>query len=206
MGKAECFHIHPQNPQTRLIDKVVEALKRGGVIAHPTDTTYALGVALDNKQGIETLYSIKGKDLKRPLSLLCADLSNVSVYAQVDDVAYRLLKRLLPGPYTMILPATKAAPRITQTPRKEVGLRVPDDNIVRAIGERLGAPLVSTSCSLPDGELLADPDDILRYYGHQLDIVIDAGFIYPEPSTILSFMSGKPEIIRRGKGPIEDEF
>lgn len=206
MTKAERFHIHPENPQQRLIDKVVEVLKRGGIIAHPTDTTYALGVALDNKQGIETLYRIKGKDLKRPLSILCCDLSNVSEYAQVDDVAYRLLRRLLPGPYTMILPATKAAPRIAQTPRKEVGLRVPADHILRAIGEKLGMPLVSTSCSVADGELLADPDDIMRYYGHQLDIVIDAGFIYPEPSTILSFMSGRPELVRQGKGPIDDDF
>jgi tRNA threonylcarbamoyl adenosine modification protein (Sua5/YciO/YrdC/YwlC family) len=204
MPQAERFHLHPDNPQGRLVQKAAEILERGGIIAHPTDTTYALGVHLLNKQGVETLYRIKGKDLKRPLSLLCGDLSNISEYAKVDDTAYRVMKRLLPGPYTFILPATKNAPRVAQTPRKEVGLRCPKDNIVHELGRILGVPLVSTSCSLPGGELLADPDDIMRYYGHQLDLVIDTGFIYPEPSTIISFMSGEPKVIRVGKGPVDD--
>jgi tRNA threonylcarbamoyl adenosine modification protein (Sua5/YciO/YrdC/YwlC family) len=206
MAHADRFHIHPDNPQMRLIQKAAEILKKGGIIAHPTDTTYALGVHLHNKQGIEELYRIKGKDLKRPLSLLCADLSNIAEYANVDDVAYRVMRRLLPGPYTFILPATKAAPRITQTPRKEVGLRCPKDNIVAALGQVLGEPLVSTSCSAPGGELLADPDDILQIFGHQIGLVIDAGYIYPEPSTIISLMSGRPELVRLGKGPFDETF
>jgi tRNA threonylcarbamoyl adenosine modification protein (Sua5/YciO/YrdC/YwlC family) len=189
----------------RLINKAAEILNRGGIVAHPTDTTYALGVHLNNKQGIDALYRLKGKDVKRPLSLLCSDLSNIAVYAQVDDFAYRFMKRLLPGPYTFILPAAKAAPRITQTTRKEVGLRCPADNIVHALGAAIGVPLVSTSCSTPDGELLADPDDIMQFFGHQLDLVIDAGYIYPEPSTIISFMTGRAQVLRLGKGPVDEE-
>jgi len=203
MAQADLFRIHPDNPQPRLIRRVAEMLRDGGIIAHPTDTTYALGVYLHNKRGIEELYRIKGKALNRPLSLLVADLSGLAEYAQVDDRAYRIMKRLLPGPYTFILPATKNAPRITQTPRREVGLRCPADNIVQALGAELGSPLVSTSCSIPGGELLADPDDIMQYFGHQLNVVIDAGYIYPEPSTILSFMSGDLEVIREGKGSLD---
>jgi tRNA threonylcarbamoyl adenosine modification protein (Sua5/YciO/YrdC/YwlC family) len=206
MGNAERFHIHPETPQARLILKTVDILKNGGIIAHPTDTTYALGVHLQNKKGIEALYRIKGKEFNRPLSLLCGDLSNIAEYAKVDDIAYRIMKRLLPGPYTFILPATKAAPRITQTPRKEVGIRYPDDNILQALACELGVPLVSTSCSTTDGELLADPDDIMRFFGHQIDLVIDAGYIYPEPSTMVSFMSGAPELLRQGKGEIDFDF
>jgi len=206
MPRATILHIHPENPQMRLIQKAVEILHQGGIVAHPTDTTYALGVHMKNKKGIETLYRLKGKELNRPLSLLCGDLSNIAEYAQVDDLAYRVMKRLLPGPYTFILPATKNAPRITQTPRKEVGLRCPLDNIVRMIIEELGMPLVSTSCKPPGGELLASPEDIDLYFGHQIDLIIDAGYIYPEPSTILSFMSGEGEVIREGKGPIDQEL
>lgn len=205
MTRAQLFRIHTENPQTRLIAKTVEILQNGGIIAHPTDTTYALGVHLNNKKGIEQLYRIKGKALDRPLSLLCPDLSNISEYAKIDDLAYRILKRVLPGPYTFILPATKAAPRITQTPRKEVGLRCPDDIILRTLMLELGLPLVSTSCSI-DGELLADPDDIMRFFGNQIDLVIDAGYIYPEPSTIISFMEGAPEVIRPGKGDVDQIF
>ncbi|MDP8225741.1 MAG: L-threonylcarbamoyladenylate synthase [Candidatus Lernaella stagnicola] len=204
MAKAELFHIHPENPQMRLIGKTVDILNRGGIVVHPTDTTYAFGVHLENKKGIESLYRIKGKSLDRPLSLLCADLSNIAEYAKVDDVAYRAMRRLLPGPYTFILPATKAAPRITQTPRKEVGLRCPADNILQALASEIGLPLVSTSVRALDGELLADPDDIMRLFGHEVDLIIDAGYIYPEPSTIISFMEGFPEIIREGKGSVED--
>ncbi len=203
MARAEVVQIHPQNPQARLIAKAAEILEQGGIIAHPTDTTYALGVHLLNKQGVEKLYRIKGKELTRPLSLLCADLSNIAAFAKVDDLAYRTMKRLLPGPYTFILPATKNAPRITQTPRKEVGLRCPDDNIVRALIEKIGAPLVSTSCKPFGGQLLASPDEIQEFFGHQIDLIIDVGVIYPEPSTIVSFMSGAAEVIRVGKGPID---
>jgi len=203
MAQAEVFHIHTQNPQARLIAKAAEILSKGGIIAHPTDTTYALGVHLLNKQGVEKLYRIKGKELNRPLSLLCADLSNIAEYAKVDDLAFRTMKRLLPGPYTFILPATKNAPRITQTPRKEVGLRCPNDNIVRALIEKIGAPLVSTSCKPAGGVLLSSPDEIQQFFGHQIDLIIDAGTIYPEPSTIISFMTGAAEIIRVGKGPVD---
>ena len=206
MTQATLLRIHPENPQQRMISRVVELLHKGGIIAHPTDTTYALGAHLNNKQGIEQLYRMKRKAINRPLSLLCADLSLISEYAQVDDRAYRIMRRLLPGPYTFILPATKNAPRITQTPRKEVGLRCPADNIIRAIIDELGVPMVSTSCATPDGELLADPQDIMDIFGHQLDIVIDGGYIYPEPSTILDFTSGRPEVVREGKGSADFEF
>ncbi len=200
MGKAQVFKINQENPQTRLIDKVVEVLDAGGLIVHPTDTTYAIGVHMKNKRGVEKLYQLKKKSLKRPLSYLCKDLSNIAEYAKLSDSAYRTMKRLLPGPYTFILNANKSAPRVTHFTNSEIGIRVPDDRICEAIIAKLGMPLVSTSAYIFGGEILADPEDIMHVLGGHVDVIIDAGNIYPEPSTIISFLKDEPELIRIGKG------
>jgi tRNA threonylcarbamoyl adenosine modification protein (Sua5/YciO/YrdC/YwlC family) len=203
MGKAQVFKINRDYPQGRLIAKAAEVLRDGGIIVHPTDTTYALGVALHNKRGIETLYTIKKKSLKRPLSFICKDLSHISEYGEVSKEAYRTMKRLLPGPYTFILEANKNAPRVTQTPRKEVGIRVPDCLICQLLIEKLGEPLISTSAYVPGGEILSDPEDIMKVLGGQVDLIIDAGIILPEPSTIISFVTQEPVLVRQGKGKFD---
>ena len=187
----------------RLVSRAVDILRDGGIVVHPTDTTYALGVALSNKRGIEKLYQIKKKSLKRPLSFICKDLSHISEYGDVSKEAYRTMKRLLPGPYTFILEANKNAPRVTQTQRKEVGIRVPDCPICQALIEHLGEPLISTSAYVPGGELLSDPDEIMKVLGGQVDLIIDAGIILPEPSTIISFVMQEPVLIRQGKGTFD---
>ncbi len=203
MGKAQVFKINRDHPQTRLIKQVVDILNDGGIIVHPTDTTYALGVHLLNKRKVGLLYQLKKKSLKRPLSFLCSGLSNIAEYAKVGDEAYRTMKRLLPGPYTFILEAKKTAPRVTQTNKKEIGIRVPDDKICQAIIEKLGQPLVSTSAYVHGGELLSDPETIMKVFGGQVDVIIDAGIIPPKPSTIISFVNHEPDLIRLGKGPFD---
>jgi tRNA threonylcarbamoyl adenosine modification protein (Sua5/YciO/YrdC/YwlC family) len=203
MGKAQVFKINRDYPQMRLIGKAAEILQDGGIIVHPTDTTYALGVKMTNKRGIEKLYQIKKKSLKRPLSFICKDLSNISEYAKLGDQAYRTMKRLLPGPYTFVLEANKNAPRVTQTNHKEIGIRVPDCAICQALIDLLGEPLISTSAYVLGGELLSDPDEIMKVLGGHVDLIIDAGIIIPEPSTIISFASHTPELIRLGKGKFD---
>ncbi|MCB1154687.1 MAG: threonylcarbamoyl-AMP synthase [Deltaproteobacteria bacterium] len=206
MAKAEILHIHPEDPQGRLIDRVVEVLRKGGIVVHPTDTTYALGVDMNNKRGVEMLYQIKKKSLNRPLSFLCKDLSNISEYAMLSNSAFRTMKRLLPGPYTFILNATKSAPHYTQGNNKEIGIRVPAEPICHAILDRLDHPLVSTSAYVHGGDLLADPEEIQHVLGGHADLIIDAGYIWPEPSTIISFVDDEPTLIREGKGPFEAEM
>jgi tRNA threonylcarbamoyl adenosine modification protein (Sua5/YciO/YrdC/YwlC family) len=203
-AKCRVLEIDPERINDRLISQAADVLQGGGIIAHPTDTTYALGVMMTNKKGVESLYRMKKKDLTRPLSFLCSDISNLSEYAIISDLAYRTMRMVLPGAYTFILPARKTAPRnLLWTNRKEIGLRVPDDAIVRAIVESIGEPLISTSAKVFEGELLASPYDIVDDFGHEIDLVIDAGYIEPEPSTIISFLEEPPEVWRPGKGSLE---
>jgi tRNA threonylcarbamoyl adenosine modification protein (Sua5/YciO/YrdC/YwlC family) len=203
MSKAQVLKINPEYPQMRHIVRAAEVLIEGGIIVHPTDTTYALGVQVNNKRGVEMLYQIKKKSLKRPLSFLCKDLSNISEYAMLGNDAYRTMKRLLPGPYTFILEANKNAPRVAQTIKKEIGIRVPDCPVCQGIIEKIGGPLVSTSAYIHGGELLSDPDEILKVLGGHVDLILDAGIIIPAPSTIISFVSREPTLVRQGKGAFD---
>ncbi|MCZ7585268.1 MAG: L-threonylcarbamoyladenylate synthase [Deltaproteobacteria bacterium] len=202
MGIAQVFHVDRDHPRMRLVHQAAEILRRGGLIVHPTDTTYAIGAHLENKRGIEKLYTLKKKSLKRPLSYLCGDLANIAQFAQVSDEAYRTMKRLLPGPYTFILDANRNAPRTTQTQRKEIGIRIPDDPFCRALIQEVGMPVISTSAYVHGGDLLADPDDILKVLGGYVDLIVDAGIIPPEPSTIISFVGDEPTLVRQGKASL----
>ncbi len=205
MGRGRIFEIDPDHPKPRLIKQAAEVLKAGGLIAHPTDTTYALGVALHNTKGVNELYRIKKKDLKRPLSFLCGDISTLSEYSNVSKVAFQIMKRILPGPYTIILPSRKSAPRkLLWTTRKEIGIRVPGNPVVQALVDELGEPFISTSAKVLGGELLGTAQDIQHEFGYALEVILDAGYIYPEPSTIISFVGEDPEIVRLGKGPTTD--
>ena len=198
------LEISAEHPQPYLVKQAVEVLRSGGIIAHPTDTTYALAVAMSNKKGVDELYRIKKKDLTRPLSFLCSDISNLSEYALINDVAFMMMRKVLPGAYTIILPAKKNAPKNTiWSKRKEIGLRVPDDNVVQALIDELGEPLISTSAKEPGGDLMALPHDIQDVFGYSVELILDVGWIEPAPSTIISFLNEEPEIIREGKGTLE---
>jgi tRNA threonylcarbamoyl adenosine modification protein (Sua5/YciO/YrdC/YwlC family) len=196
------IRINPQNPQPRLIRRVVEALNKGGVIAYPTDTVYGFGCSLYNKRGIERIYLIKRREKSQPFSLICADLKDISLYAKVSNYAYKTMKRLLPGPYTFILEGTKLVPKIMLTRRMTAGIRVPNNPICLGIVNELGHPIISTSAMLPGGEALYDPADIASKLGKVLDLVIDGGILVSEPSSIIDLTEDRPKVLRQGKGDV----
>ena len=196
----QILKINPDNPQGRLINKVVDALKKGEVIAYPTDTVYGIGCDLFNKSAIDKVYRIKGKQRNKPLSFICSDLSDISQYAYVQDYAYKIMKRLLPGPYTFILPATKLVPKTVMTKQKTVGIRVPENNICIEIVKILGHPIINTSITRNADALFEDADAIREIYGHQLNYIIDGGRIMAEHSTVVDLTGDAPVILREGKG------
>lgn len=194
------FRINPSNPQKRLIDKAVSLLKEGGVIAYPTDTIYGLGCDMYNKKAVQRIYQIKKRDPQKPFSFICSDLKNISLYAQVTNQAYKIMKKYLPGPYTFILLGTKLVPKIMTTKRKTVGIRVPDNNICLSLVETLGNPIISTSVGLSGGQILSDPSLIEETFGSQIDLTIDGGILANQPSTIISLIDDEIEVIREGLG------
>ncbi|MDY6830727.1 MAG: L-threonylcarbamoyladenylate synthase [Thermodesulfobacteriota bacterium] len=194
--------INPQNPQERLIAKVVDSLRQGGIIAFPTDTFYAIGCDIMQKKSVEKIYQIKQRHKSKPFSFICCDLKDISEYAKVTDYAYRTMKRLLPGPYTFILEGSRPLPKTMVSKRKTAGIRVPDNAICMAIVRALGNPVISTTAKLPDKGVYTDPELIHDHFGKLLDIVVDGGPVPCQPSSILSFVDEEPEIIRRGLGPL----
>jgi len=196
------LQINPVNPQSRHISKVVDILKRDGVIAYPTDTVYGLGCDIASRKALERVRRIKKMDNKRHLSFVFSDLKTISLYAQVTDNDYKLLRRYLPGAYTFILKATRLVPRIVLTKKQEVGIRIPDNRICQALLAELGNPILSSSVRLPDDQLLDDPREIERIYRGQIDLVIDGGVFFPQPSTVVSLLDGPPMVIREGKGDV----
>ena len=192
--------INAENPQARLIKKVVQVLNDGGIVVCPTDTSYGMGCDLFNKQGIEKIYDIKKRSRKQPFSFICADLGDISNYAVVDNYAYKIMKRLLPGPYTFIMGASRLVPKILLPKRKEVGIRIPDNNICLSLVREFGSPIISTTVKSCDDEIITDPYMIEEELGHCVDLVIDGGILSPELSTVVSLANDTPEIIREGKG------
>lgn len=197
---ATLLAIDPNHPQPHHIGRAVAVLEAGGVIAYPTDTYYGLACDLFSKKAIERVYRLKNRDRKKPLSFVVADLADVTRYAKVSNFQYRVLKKLTPGPFTFVLEATRLVPEVMTTKQKQVALRVPDSAITRALVNGLGRPLLSTSASSPDGEVLIDPADIKSALGHGLDLVIDGGFQLNEPSTVLSLLDDEVNVLREGKG------
>lgn len=194
--------INPQHPEPRKIRKVVSILQQGGVIGYPTDTIYGIGCSIYQKAAIQRIYEIKRKDRHKPLSFICSDLKDISQYAQVSNYAYKTMKKLLPGPYTFILEATKLVPKMMLTKRKTVGIRVPDNPICLALVRELGHPIITTSVSRPDESLYNDPREIHDNLKGRLDLVIDGGVMVAEHSTIVDLTKEIPEILRVGKGDI----
>lgn len=196
------LQINPVNPQPRHIARVVDVLRKDGVIVYPTDTVYGLGCDIASKKALERVRRIKKFDNKRHLSFVFSDFKTISLYAQVTDNDFKLLKRRLPGAYTFILKATRLVPRIVLTKKQEVGIRIPDNRICQALLEELGNPILSSSVRLPDDHLLDDPREIERIYRGQVDLVIDGGTFLPEPSTIVSLLDDPPKVLRVGKGDV----
>lgn len=192
--------INPTHPQPRLIQRVVESLKQGGVIAYPTDTTYGIGCDIFNRSGVKKIYQVKQRDPRKPFSFICADLSDVANYAQVSNFAFKTMKRNLPGPYTFVLEATRVVPDLLTTRQKTVGIRIPDNPIALAIVRELGHPLVTTSANLSGEAPCHDPHDIDVAFGRSLDLVIDGGMLLGDPSTVISLVADRVEVLRQGSG------
>ena len=190
-------------PQQRSIKKVVQILKDGGVIAYPTDTIYGIGCDIFNKKGIEKIYQIKKREKNKPMSFICADLSDISQYAIVSNYAYRIMRKCLPGPYTFILVASSKTPKKIMSKRKTVGIRIPDHKICLAIVTELGHPLITTSANISTEEELNNPDDIEDKLGSSLGLIIDEGPLISEPSTIVDLTGDSPAVLREGKGEIK---
>jgi len=199
---AQHFYIHPDNPQQRLIKQIADQVRRGGVIAYPTDSSYALACHLGDKQAVDRIRQIRQIDDKHNFTLVCRDLSDISTYAQVNNDTYRLLKSLTPGPFTFVLKATKEVPRRLQHPkRKTVGIRVPDNIVAKQILEELGEPMLTSTLIMPnESEAIADPYDIDERLANVLDLIVDAGVIPYEPTTVVVWDQDFPEIVRQGKG------
>ena len=201
---AQFFEIHPDNPQRRLIQQAVAIIDRGGLVIYPTDSSYALGCHIGDKNAMERIQRIRRTDSKHHFTLVCSDLSEIGTYAKVDNSDYRLMKSLTPGPYTFLLPATSVVPRRLMNPkRKTIGVRVPDNNIVHALLSELGQPIMSSTL-IPPGEsdALDDAIEIRETFEHDVDLVIDGGFCGIEPTTVISLIDGYPEVRRHGKGDV----
>jgi tRNA threonylcarbamoyl adenosine modification protein (Sua5/YciO/YrdC/YwlC family) len=205
---AQRFEVHPTHPQKRLIDQAAKILRDGGLAVVPTDACYALCCHLGDRTAAERLRAIRGIDDKHLLTILCADLSQLSNYAKVDNGQFRFLKHWTPGPYTFVLEATKEVPRRLAHPsRKSIGLRVPDTPILRDLLEALGEPVLASTLKLPSfggdnpfDDPLCDPEDILAKIGKRIDLLVDAGILGAEPTTIINMEDGSPIVQRAGLG------
>lgn len=199
---SQFFHIHPDNPQLRLIKQAAQIIHGGGIVALPTDSCYALVCHLDDKAAVERLRRLRGVDDKHHLTLLCRDLSEIAQYARVDNRQYRMLKAATPGPYTFTLEATKEVPRRLSHPsRKTIGLRVPENLIAHALLAELGQPLLGATLILPgESEPLTDPEEVRNRLEHQIELVIDGGACGLEPTTVIDLTGDVPELLRQGRG------
>jgi tRNA threonylcarbamoyl adenosine modification protein (Sua5/YciO/YrdC/YwlC family) len=196
------ININPDNPQPRLIRKVVDVLKDGGIVIYPTDTYYGIGCDLLNPKAIEKIYHLKRRDTGKPFSFICSDLKNISHYAKVSNYAYKTMKRLLPGPYTFILEGSKLVPKIMLTKRKTAGIRVPANAICLALVRELGNPIITTSATTPEGQAFFNASLMHDHFGRQVDLVIEGSAVTGQPSSVISLIDDTPEIIRRGAGDV----
>jgi len=199
------YEINTQNPQARLINKIADELKIGGVIAYPTDTVYGIGCDIFNKKAIEKIQLLKGKKNNLLLSFICPDLKNISKYAFVSNRAYRIMRHLLPGPYTFILKATRLVPRLMVSKRKTVGIRVPDNKICIDLLNELGNPIVSTSASFGEFDIFTDAQEIDIRLGHMLAVIIDGGIMGTAPSSVVDLTDDDDFVVlREGKGDVSE--
>lgn len=200
------YQIHAENPQARLISQAVACIRNGGLIVYPTDSDYALGCHIGDKKALDRIRKIRKLEKSHNFTLVCRDLSELAIYARVDNTSFRVLKNHTPGPYTFILRASPEVPNRLQHPKKKtIGIRVPDSPIALALLESLGEPLMSTSLIMPDEEMtLADPEEIYDKLKGRVDLVVNGGFVSDEPTSVIDMMQGFPQIIRRGAGNLEE--
>ena len=195
--------INPDNPQPRHIKQIAEKLRSGAVICYPTDTVYGIGCDIFNQKAIKKIFQLKKRPKHKPFSFMCSSLKNVNDYGHVSNMAYRIMRKALPGPFTFVLSASKLVPKIMITKQKTVGIRVPDNNICLALIEELGNPILTTSAILDkEGDPLSEAYEFDELLGNMIDLVIDGGMVFPDPSTIVSFTGEEPEILRQGKGDV----
>jgi tRNA threonylcarbamoyl adenosine modification protein (Sua5/YciO/YrdC/YwlC family) len=193
--------INQDNPQPRHIRQIAEKIRNGAVICYPTDTVYGIGCDIFNQKAIKKIFQIKKRAKHKPFSFMCSSLKNVNDYGHVSNMAYRIMKKALPGPFTFVLSASKLVPKIMITKQKTVGIRVPDNNICLALIEELGNPILTTSAILDKEDApLSEAYEFDELLGNMVDLVIDGGMVFPDPSTIISFTGDEPEILRQGKG------
>jgi tRNA threonylcarbamoyl adenosine modification protein (Sua5/YciO/YrdC/YwlC family) len=199
---AKYFDVHPDNPQSRAIGQVVDIVRGAGLIAYPTDSCFALGCALGNKEGMDRIREIRHLDDRHPFTLMCRDFTQLGQFVQINNSLFRSLKAATPGPYTFILPATREVPRRLLHPKKKtVGVRIPDHVVAQALLEELGEPLLSSTLTLPgESEPMTQGWAIKEQLDHALDAVIDSGDCGTEPTTVIDFSSGEAEIVRKGAG------
>jgi len=199
---SQFFQLHPDNPQPRLLKQTAQIIHAGGIVALPTDSCYALICHLDDKHAVERMRRIRGVDDKHLLTLLCRDLSEIALYARIDNTQFRMLKAATPGPYTFILEATKEVPRRLSHPsRKTIGLRVPENRIAHALLEELGQPLLSTTLILPgQADPLTDPEQIRTLLSKQIELIVDGGACSLEPTTVIDLVGAEPVLVRQGRG------
>ncbi|MBT7229190.1 MAG: threonylcarbamoyl-AMP synthase [Gammaproteobacteria bacterium] len=199
---AKIIQVHPDNPQSRLIKQVVEVIHRGGVIAYPTDSSYAIGCHIGDKQAMDRIRRLRRVSSNHNFTLVCPNLADLSLYAKVDNSSFRLMKRVMPGPYTLILKASREVPRRLQHPKKKtIGLRVPANAVAHALMQALGEPLMSSTLIPPGEEFpLNDPFEIEQRMGHELDIIIDGGHCGVEATTVVDMVDGFPQVTRVGCG------
>ena len=201
---AKIIEIHPVDPQPRRIAEIVATIREGGLIAYPTDSSYAFGCHIGDKRAMDRIRRIRRTDKNHNFTLVCSDLSEISTYARVDNWAYRMLKSMTPGPYTFILPATREVPKRLQHPkRRTIGLRVPDHPLVRAVLDALGEPIMSSTLLLPGDDLpLTDPLEIEERIGHEIDLIVDAGPTGIEPTSVIDISEDTVEVLRVGRGDV----
>jgi tRNA threonylcarbamoyl adenosine modification protein (Sua5/YciO/YrdC/YwlC family) len=199
---ARLVELHPTDPQPRRIAEIVATIRAGGLLAYPTDSSYALGCHIGDKRAMDRIRRIRKTDKNHNFTLVCSDLSEISLYAKTDNWAYRLIKSLTPGPYTFILQATREVPKRLQHPRrKTIGIRVPDNAIVQAILGALGEPIMSSTLTLPgDVTPLTDVDEIEARIGHQIDLIVEGGTTGVEPTSVIDLSEGSINILRKGRG------
>ncbi|MBN2192027.1 MAG: threonylcarbamoyl-AMP synthase [Polyangiaceae bacterium] len=197
------LEVNPKNPEPRKVQRAIDALTQGGIIAYPTDATYGLGCDLLNRKAIDRLYELKGLDRSRRLSFVCADLANVSRYALMHDHVFRVLKRLLPGPYTFVLEATREVPKVIQCKRRTVGVRIPDNPVPIALVKALGHPIITTTAARHGAEPLPDPAEIDEEFAG-LALVLDGGPGGMEPTSVVDLSRDPPEVLRAGAGDVSE--
>jgi len=205
---AEYLSIHPDNPQVRLLQQAVQVINRGGVIVYPTDSAYALGCHMGEKDALEKIHKIRELRKDHHFTLICKDLKELGKYAQVDNAAFRMIKHLIPGAFTFVLKATRDVPKMLMHPkRKTIGIRVPDNVLVQALLTELGEPLLSTTLKMPgESYPITDPYDAYEALENQVDLIIDGGHCSLEPTTVIDLVDWPPTLIRQGKGDASEYF